>query len=246
MNKILDIITVTKDDLEGVAVTIESTRSLRAAGARQFVMDSSGEGTREKVEELASGEQNVEYTWLEPKGISPAFNLGLGMSNAEWVWCLNGGDRVHNDVEPDKLMYILQASGADAIIFDYERIQSGIKPKHPPMWNLWPPVASWIPHCATIVRKKLFEKYGLFNEEFKIAMDTEAWFRLFSKDVVVDMISIPIALYDEMGISETQLGPTFREAKRIIESNSWMLLKGWLLSGKRIYDVWRYYSKKAK
>jgi hypothetical protein len=247
INTVLDIITVTKDDIEGVAGTVESTRALRAAGAKQFVMDSSGERTRQKIEELASGEENLEYVWLEPKGISSAFNLGLRRSNAKWIWCLNGGDRVHHDVEPDKLLHIFRVSGADAVIFELERTQSGRKPKHPPMWNLWPPVSCWIPHPATIVRKELFNKYGVFNEEFKIAMDTEIWFRFFSKnDVVVDMISMPIALYDEEGISETKLGQTFREAKRIIESNSWMLLKDWLLSGKRIYDAWRYFSKNAK
>jgi glycosyltransferase involved in cell wall biosynthesis len=247
MNKLLEIITVTKDDLEGITGTVKSTRTLREEhGVKQFVIDSSGEGTREKVEELASGEQNVEYTWHEPKGIAYAFNRGLIMSNAKWVWCLNGGDRVHYEVDFDKLLYILHASGADAVIFGFERMQSGLKLYHPPMWRLWPPVGLWIHHSATIVHRELFEKYGLFKEEYRIAMDTEAWLRFFSKDVVVDMISIPISVFDEYGISSTQVGPTFREAKRIIKSYSWMLFKGWLLSGKRIYDEWRYYSKNAK
>jgi hypothetical protein len=53
MKPILDIITVTKDDLEGVAATILSTRKLRAClGVRQIIVDSSSGLISEKVKDL--------------------------------------------------------------------------------------------------------------------------------------------------------------------------------------------------
>lgn len=244
MKPTLDIITVTKDDFEGIKRTIESTREIRSAGAIQFVVDGSSDGVRERVEELCTREDNIEYKWLEPGGISAAFNMGLGMSSADWVWCLNGGDRVHRSVKSEKLLYILRESRADALIFELERMQSGKRLRHPPMWDLWPPVFVWIPHPSTLVRRRLFERYGLFDESYKIAMDAELWLRLFSRDdVVVDMVSIPIALYDESGMSNVQVSETAKETRRAIKSHLWMIIRRWLLSSRKIFDAWLHYGK---
>lgn len=247
MAQLLNIITVTKDDLEGVTNSIQTTRRLRMMdGVRQIIVDSSGEGVRKKIKEIACIETHVDYVWQPPSGIAPAFNLGLSMSNAEWIWFLNGGDEVHQDVDPQNLLYLLKKSKADAIIFEIERKQSRIRSNHPPLWALWPPVFYWIPHPATIVRCRLFETYGTFNEKYKIAMDGEMWFRFFSKDAVVDMLSLSIALYDERGISSTQRRYTAKEGVQIIRSNLWVLLKMWLINGIKIFAALISLHKESK
>ena len=246
MSAIIDIITVTKDDLEGVTATIKSTRRLRARHQiRQIIIDSSKKGTSEKIRRLISSEQNIEYIWQEPSGIAAAFNLGLRLSKAQWVWFLNGMDEVHHSVDPDKLLYIVRESRANAIIFEIELMQSSIRVSHPPIWNLWPPLCpNWIPHAATLLRRKLFDQYGLFNEEYQIAMDGELWLRFFSNRVTVDMISIPIALFDEGGIANTQIRENLKEVRKIIRSHFWALLKHHLRTAKLayqvVYDVFRY------
>lgn len=247
MENMLDIVTVTKDDINGVAATVRSTRVLRShSDVRQLIVDSSNEDIRTDIQQLIKNERNIDYLWQEPTGIAHAFNSGLRMSTSEWVWFLNGGDEVHQDVDPQNLLYILKGSKADAIIFEIERRQSQKRSKHPPLWSLWPPVFYWIPHPATIVRRQLFETYGTFNEKYKIAMDGEIWFRFFSKDVVVDMLSLPIALYDECGTSNTQRRHTAKEGVQIILSNLWMLLKMWLISGIKIFAALISFQKESK
>lgn len=244
---ILDIITVTKDDFDGVTSTIKSTGKMRSApGVRHIVVDSSDAGATEKVKWLASIERNVDYIWQAPSGISAAFNLGLSMSKAEWVWFLNGGDEVHPDVEPEKLLYLIKQSRSDAIIFEIELMQSGERLKHPQMWSIWPPLFSWIPHPATLTRRYLYEKYGNFNESLKIAMDYEFWIRCFSKDVTVDMISIPIVKFDTKGMSYSRTAQSSREAVSIIKSHLWEMIKIWLKNGLLIVRALFYYLKKSK
>lgn len=83
MKPTLDIITVTKDDLEGIAATILSTRKLRAClGVRQIIVDSSGEPVSEKVRGLLVGGGNVDYFWQQPCGIVATFNPWINSSNA--------------------------------------------------------------------------------------------------------------------------------------------------------------------
>jgi hypothetical protein len=244
---VLNIITITKDDFEGVAHTIRSTEALRTITlVRQIIIDSSVSEVRNAVENFARQHNNVEYVWQPPAGIAPAFNLGLKMAEAEWIWFLNGRDIIHPSLEVDKLLYLLNSSKADAIIFELEFMQSGTRYKHPPMWQLWPPVFNWIPHPATIVRRKMFEQYGQFDERYTIAMDGDIWFRFFSKEVIVDMLSVPIALYDESGVSSVQLKALAGEVSTIIRRNLRMLLNLWLENGKRIIDAVRHFHKLSK
>jgi glycosyltransferase involved in cell wall biosynthesis len=237
MKPILDIITVTKDDLDGVAATVVSTRKLRAcAEIRQIVVDSSGEPVAAKIRELLAHEQNLDYFWQEPGGIASAFNLGIKHSTADWFWFLNGGDAVHPDLAENLVLQILDSTQAGIVIFELEYMQTRLRSKHPPLWALWPPMyGNWVPHPATIISAKLFAQYGVFDTSYRIAMDADWWMRVFSKDVVVDMLSIPIVLYDQYGVSSTNLIDTGKEAERIFFNNFRRLVKMWLARGAHLF-----------
>lgn len=239
MKPLLDIITITKDDLDGVAATIVSTRKLRArAGIRQIVVDSSSEPVAEKVRELLAGEESLDYVWQEPDGIASAFNLGISHSNADWTWFINGRDVVHPDLVESLLLQIINLSTADVLIFQIELMQTRIQLKRPPLWAIWPPIY-WMPHPATLIRTKLFKQYGTFNTEFKIAMDADLWMRFFSKDVSIDMISIPVVLYDQNGVSSTSAFETRQEVKKLIRRNLRMLLRVLIHRGFYLYKLFK-------
>lgn len=247
MKPILNIITVTKDDPEGIDLTINSTERVRASNAiRQIVIDSSSEEIRDRVKELSTEGQNIDYYWQSPSGISSAFNLGLSLSDAEWVWFLNGKDILHPNLNVDNLLYLLEASQADAIIFEIELKQSRTRLKHPPLWALWPPTSCWIPHPATLTRKTIYEQYGKFDESYRIAMDFEFWLRSFSSNAVVDIVSIPIAIFDQGGLSCTQSYQTSSEACRAIKINVIKLLKIWFNEGILLLKTWRMFFVKSK
>jgi hypothetical protein len=242
MRPLLEIITVTKDDLDGVAATIASTRKLRAcAGIRQIIVDSSGEHVADKVRLLSAGEVNLDYIWQEPKGIAVAFNLGISHSTACWLWFLNGKDVVHPDLIESLLLQLLNLSSADVLIFQMELMQDRVLVKRPPLRSMWPPIY-WVPHPATFIRAKLFSQYGNFNSEFKIAMDADLWMRLFRKDISADLISIPVVLYDQNGVSSTAGLEVRKEAIKIIKSHIRMLLRVWIYRGINLYEL--YKSKK--
>lgn len=223
----LDIITITKDDLKGFALNIESTRLLREKfGISQIVVDSSKTEIGNEVRKLSLSEQNVKYFRQEPKGISCAFNYGIAVSDADWLWFLNGGDCVDNNLDCELFVRFLAGSSADAVIFETKDMKSGmILEKKPPMWGLWPPLLSWIPHPSTIVKKKLFEKYGNFNESYVIAMDYEIWLRFFSQNVNVDLVSFTIASFNREGIAYQLNKKTRSEVAKIIRKYFWTIIK---------------------
>lgn len=247
MKALLNIITITKDDFEGVCATISSTRSLREHyNVQQIIIDSSSDITALEIRESISREKNIRYEWYPPLGISPAFNKGLDLADADWVWFLNGRDEVYHDLKQDMLLDILSSSFADIIIFELVYMQSKSRYVHPPIWKLWPPVQFWVPHPATIIRTEMFSKYGRFSEKYRIAMDGEIWFRFFSKGALVDMLSIPVSSYDEGGLSRIHAGHTAREGQQIIADNFFMLVRLWFLNGWSICMLWWHFYKRSR
>jgi glycosyltransferase involved in cell wall biosynthesis len=229
---LLNIITVTKDDLDGLKKTLQSTALLRQKDdVLQIVVDSSRGETRKSVESLLKDKMNVNYLWQEPSGISAAFNLGLENVSGEWVWFLNGGDEIHEDLEPEFFFNLLLKNSADAIIFQVKNMQSKKIYRHPELWAVWPPVLSWIPHPSTITRRSLYEKYGYFDKSYKIAMDYEFWIRCFARDVVVDLVSIPVSRFDQSGVSSVDGKLIKSEVRKIIRRYFWLLIKKWLGNG---------------
>jgi glycosyltransferase involved in cell wall biosynthesis len=225
---LLNIITITKEDFEGLKKTIASTLSLRQnPDVLQIIVDSSGVEVQECIKEYVKNEMNIKYLWQPSSGVSSAFNMGLKSADARWVWFLNGGDEVNNDLNVGNLIYLLSNIESDAIIFQLMAIKHEITIKHPPMWALWPPLLSWIPHPSTITRRELYEKYGCFDESYKIAMDYEFWLRCFSKDVIVDMVSISISKFDQSGMSYELNHITKAEVRRVIKKYFWLIVKKW-------------------
>ncbi len=224
---LLDIITITKDDFEGLKKTVESTKALRKnyESVEQIIVDSSNKAIKKKNIEFLKNQENIRYLWQEPKGRSAAFNFGLNNSDSEWVWFLNGGDEIRSDLNYDCFLNILSQNNSDTIIFQLEHIQSNLIPKHPELWSLWPPLLSWIPHPATITRRYLYNKFGNFDESLRIAMDFELWIRFFSEKVVVDFISIPIARFYQTGDSYRLNKITKKEVRRVIIKNLFRVLK---------------------
>lgn len=240
----IDIITITKDDIKGVCNTVKSTRALRQRSEfKQIIVDSSSDEGRKQVEVLIHGEPSIEYIWQKPSGIASAFNKGLRQSDAQWVWFLNGGDEVHPDVEAENLLFILRNTLADAVIFQMEFMQSGDILERPPLSGLWPPIINWIPHPSTVTRKNLYTRYGNFNESYKIAMDYDFWFRCFSKDTVVDTLSIKLSKHDEGGLSNTNKSLAYREILTIIKNYWPQVVKVWLINVINRYHALRIYIK---
>jgi glycosyltransferase involved in cell wall biosynthesis len=228
----LNIITVTKDDIEGLKKTIVSTKKIREEyNICQIVVDSSIGENKKKVINYLQNEKNAKYYWQEPSGIAAAFNFGLKNAEADWVWFLNGGDEVHDSLDAGFFLNLLSCSSSDAIIFQIEYAQSSLITRHPQMWALWPPLLSWVPHPATITRKYLYDRYGLFDETLRIAMDYEYWIRCFSKDVTVDLVSIPIAKFDQIGSFFGLKHLIKAEVRKIIKKYVWLILKKWFNNG---------------
>ena len=206
----LDIISITRNDVEGVLRTIESTELLRGPDspmpASQLIIDSSDEGSASIVSAACAGRRNLRYQWTSPQGIAAAMNVGTASAMATWIWYLNGGDILLPDADIELLARLLKSSLADSIIFEQENAvdvtaeQGRLLFRRPALPWLWPPLNNWIPHQATIIKREAVVAMGGYRN-LKVMMDLDLWIRLFSAGYTTDLISIPLTRFAPGGMS---------------------------------------------
>jgi glycosyltransferase involved in cell wall biosynthesis len=224
--KMISIISITKNDISGIKRTINSTRKLRdELNVQHLIIDSSNEAIAKEIQQYITGEHKLEYTWENPSGISNAFNTGLQKVKNEWVWFLNGGDMIHPQFSQNLLRDLITHTQADFVIFQIEYSDSRVVRSFPPIWLQWPPLSCWIPHPSVISRKSAFETYGNFNKNYKLVMDYDFWLRSFSKNAKIDLISIPLVMFDQNGVSSQQEKKVAREVLKSTFFNSPKILK---------------------
>jgi len=246
----VDIISVTRNNLDGIRRTVESTAKIWKIAATegmtvtQRVIDSSDQPVASEVAELVhSRDGNYQYVFQSPSGISAAFNMGINDSTADWIWMLNGGDELLPNAPLRLLFDILQRTGSEVVIFSGSN--RGIRQHTPALAKLWPIVYCWIMHNATLVRRETMLEFGNYREDFKIAMDAELWIRMFGYYKRADVIDIPLINFEGGGISDDVLGRA-PESVRMLWDNKRLLYSRMFDYPKICWEAWRSYRRNEK
>ena len=245
----IDIISITKNDFDGIRRTVRSTQKLRSyaeennIALRQIVIDGSDAKTATEVKKITQDQARVSYCFESKPGISVAFNRGIRESGAEWIWMLNGGDELLDDAPIQTLLDVTNKTGSDVVIFSGKN--RGNLQHTRPMAKLWPVVYCWIIHNAALVRRKVLLEFGGYREDYKIAMDAELWIRIFGYYKQADVIDIPLVNLEGGGISDN-LAKRSIESKKMLWDNKRLLWDRLFYYPRICWEAWNSYSKAAK
>ena len=204
MNPTLSIITINYNNRDGLQKTIDSVVAQSFRDFEWIVIDGgSTDGSRELIEQYAG---HFSYWVSEPdKGIYNAMNKGIKVANGEYLLFLNSGDWLASG---NVLSTVFARARTADILYGYMAFQS----VDGPICNagMMKPVLYWydflgrtLPHQASFIARRLFDKVGLYDETYRIAADT----KFFIKAIVWDKATyefIPhlIAVFEGDGISE--------------------------------------------
>jgi putative colanic acid biosynthesis glycosyltransferase len=93
---ILDIVTVTRNNLVGLESTYASiqTINIEPCSMRWIIIDgNSSDGTKKWLKNLQAEFEIIKVSELDT-GIYDAMNKGIDLTKSSWIWFLNAGDRV--------------------------------------------------------------------------------------------------------------------------------------------------------
>ena len=234
----LSVITITRNNYNELVKTINSLDSLPE---HQLIVINGGEcqQTRQFLRE-----QGIEHVSEPDDGIADAFNKGVRIAlknTSDYIIFINSGDVVISSSYAKKAVHFLEKNRA--FDFSYGDIifrDSLAGDIYMPSGDLNLGRGMAFCHQTMIYRKSVFEKVGLFNQSYKIAMDYEHICRMTKSRMKGHRIISPaFVLMDGAGISATNEWESLKECgKALIESNL-MVGNKWSLFVRIVFFVAR-------
>ena len=242
----LSIITINYNNAEGLRKTLASVASQTYAEIEHIIIDggSTDESVeileaypqplperRGEITEDKFPTQNPAHKviWVSEKdnGIYNAMNKGIRMATGNYIQILNSGDMLFDahvtqrmnehlaqinsqHEKPIGILYgnMIKVNAAGEVVG-----RSGYTE-----YSLRQFYSSTLNHDCAYIRKDLFEEYGLYDENLKIVSDWKWYLQAIGlgrvKPVYVD---IDVTIFDDGGISETNLALRNKERRQVLE-----------------------------
>lgn len=200
----LSVITINFNNKLGLLKTIESVLSQTYKNFEYLIIDGgSTDGSKDIIEKYSN---KITY-WVSErdKGIYNAMNKGIKQAKGEYCLFLNSGDYL---IDSNVLEKVFSQNFDEDIVYgnilkEYSsgKIEQDKYPQRSEL-TLADLFFSSLNHPSSFIKRKLFDQYGLYNEEYKIVSDWAFFFKVIGiYNVPVKYIDMDISCYNMAGIS---------------------------------------------
>lgn len=224
----ITIITICFNNLEEVKMTCKSVESQAEPPYEHIIIDGS---TNEEIKEWLNNNLQPAYRkWVceRDKGISDAFNKGVKQTTGTIINFMNSGDKFY---DAHVLAKVAQEFDQDADLkwlhgaFVFYRGGIWLKAGTPFSKKQIYKGMRQVMHQSMYVKKELFDQYGLFDLERKVAMDYDFLIRI--RDEKVKYLTSPLCQFAPDGTSYENIWEGLKEV-----SNSYQKYIGFSLKQK--------------
>lgn len=180
----ITVITATRNDVKTITATIESVLGQTHADIDYIVIDGmSDDGTSEVVSRFASADPRVRVVREADNGVYQAINKGITLAEGDIIGTLHGNDRFSDTKVLADVAGAFQRHEAADILFGDVHFEdrngntvrrystSGFTPQ-----QLLIGIAP--PHPSLYVRRRVFERFGLYKEDYLIGADFDMFVKL--------------------------------------------------------------------
>jgi glycosyltransferase involved in cell wall biosynthesis len=178
----VSILTVSFNSASTIRDTIESVRSQDYPDIEYIVVD--GNSKDETVGIIKSLESKIDRWISEPdKGIYDAMNKAIKMATGDVVGILNSDDFYSSTNIVSQVAAALDDPGIDAVFGDLvfvdpNNLKKVVRKYSSAQWHPEKFARGFMPaHPTFFVRRKYYEKIGMFKTDYKIAADYELLIR---------------------------------------------------------------------
>ncbi len=213
----LSIITINYNNAIGLKKTIKSVLSQTSQEFEYIIVDG---GSNDPSCEVMNNKQivingktelnGISITCIsEPdKGIYNAMNKGISLAKGDYVHFLNSGDWLVDSEVVSNMLSIIQKDTdilVGNVIFVREdgKVRYATNDKEVSGLTFY---RSTLQHTSAYIRRALFDKYGLYDENLKIVSDWK-WYvnTVILNEAIVEFSDVYVTYFDTTGISSTNL-----------------------------------------
>ncbi len=182
----ISIITVCFNAVETIEDTIKSVSSQNYKNIKHIIID--GE-SRDGSDKIVTKYSNLISSFISEsdKGIYDAMNKGIAISTGDIIAMLNADDFYAADDVVSKMVEFMESQQLDAVYGDLVYVDPVDTSKEVRFWKSsdYVPGAfrkGWVPpHPTFFCRRQVYEKYGRFRKDMRIAADFELMLRFIEK-----------------------------------------------------------------
>lgn len=186
---LVSIITAVLDNKNYIKTAIESVLSQKYANIEYIIIDG---GSKDGTLDVINGYKDkiARIISEKDKGIYDAMNKGIRHASGEIIGILNSDDFYCDNEIIKTIVSEMEKKNADACWGDLVYVEKENTNKVIRYWKSsdYTPEKfkkGWVPpHPTFFVKKKIYDKYGLFNLDFPIAADYEIMLRFLEKNKV--------------------------------------------------------------
>jgi glycosyltransferase involved in cell wall biosynthesis len=213
--KKISIITVNYNNAAGLEKTIASVLEQTFTDYEYLVID--GGSTDESSSVIERHADRIDY-WVSEKdrGVYHAMNKGIARATGEYCYFLNSGDYLWR---PGSLERMFAAHPTEDIVYG-NMIQGGVdRVEHGlPVITFYDFYIGSIYHQSAFMKKALFDRVGLYSEEYKVVSDWEFFLKaIFLHGCTTRYIDVDLALYEIGGLSFRDLDANLRDRRAILQ-----------------------------
>jgi glycosyltransferase involved in cell wall biosynthesis len=216
MNKI-SVITINYNDKKGLKKTIDSVVSQTFKDFEFIIIDGgSNDGSVSVIEE---NKDEISYWVSEPdSGIYNAMNKGIKAATGDFVIFMNSGDCFYSNTVLEEVLPDLQ-DDFDIYYGDCYRVTGNNLKKwaFPEKLSFSFFYSSSLSHQSTFIRRKLFYKFFMYNENFRIVSDWEFFiYAICKENTPYKHLDKVISNFDFTGISSNKNNKEIDKTERVI------------------------------
>ena len=223
----LSIVTINYNNAEGLRKTMESVLAQTYTEIEYIIVDgASTDGSVDVIRELAT-RPTIKWVSEKDTGIYNAMNKGIRMATSEYIQILNSGDILFDSNVTKRMIERLDqinSQGEENVGILYGNMikvnaagkvvgKSGYTE-----YSLRQFYGSTLNHDCAYIRRDLFEEYGLYDENLKIVSDWKWYLQAIGLGKVKpEYVDIDVTIFDDGGISETNLTLRNAERRKVLE-----------------------------
>jgi glycosyltransferase involved in cell wall biosynthesis len=191
----ISIITVCRNSEKTIGTTIKSVLSQTYKNIEYIIIDGdSKDRTKDIV--LSYGDRISKFVSEPDRCLWDAMNKGIRLATGDLLYFINSDDYIFDqNVVSDVVNFIQERPDSDFVYGDIQvrkPLQKPIIQKSPyPIEIIESMVIGCsIPHAGSFIKAHLFEKIGLYNENYKIGSDYE-WVTKLMQDQTLKLFYMP-------------------------------------------------------
>lgn len=209
----LSIITINYNNAEGLRKTLASVAAQTYRDIEHVIVDAaSTDGSVDIIREYAEkAVYPVLWNSKKDKGIYNGMNIGIQRATGDYLQILNSGDILASSDVTERMVAALPEGAAilygnmlksydGKTIINRDTCGSGMYTPESFLYFY----KGTLNHDCAYIRRDLFEKYGLYNEEMKICSDWEWYVRaIVLGEAQPIYTNINVTIFDMNGVSES-------------------------------------------